>query len=65
MQTWEKWNGENNSICSYLLQSAKESRAEGEARGGRLRRVMPFSLGRARVAGAQISRGRAKINCLL
>lgn len=67
MHTWEKWNGENNSICSHLLQSAKENWAEGKAeeeeRG--LRRMMPFSLGRARVAGAQISWGQPKINCLL
>ena len=41
----------------------EEEEEEEEERG--LRRVMPFSLGRARVAGTQISWGRAKINCLL
>lgn len=52
--------GENNSICSHLLQSAKENRAGGGAGRGALSPPC-----RAWVAGAQISRGRAKINCLL
>lgn len=73
MQTWEKWNKKNNSICSQVLQSTKENWAERKRKWGRRGRgrregwgvgcLSPWAGGK--VAGAQISRGRAKINCLL